>query len=437
MQAWRIALLSVLASGLAACGNAGSESSQPSTPTSQAAAPTFSVAGGTYTAAQTVTISTTTTGAAIYYTTDGSTPTTSSTAYSIPVNIAVSKTLKAIAAATGYTASNVTSATYTINLGSSSDGGNNLPTPPGSGVSKPNGAVGGLKVLDWAGFKAAITYTFDDSLPSQIANYSLLQATGERMTFFIIGASDQNSPTWAQAVKDGHELGNHTEHHCYANGTGCGTGTWAGSIEAEYDLCTEHIEQNYGVSNVWTTAAPYGDTGYDSVAQTRFFLNRGVWGGQIAPNDNTDPYNLLIYGVAAGDTASIFNSYIDTAHSSGKWQIFLFHSLGGDGGFAPVNVQDVLASINHAKSAGDIWIDSIVNVGAYWAGQKAVTNATTAQSGSDIVVTWTLPAHFPPGKYLRVTVTGGTLKQGGVELPWNDAGYYEVALDPGSLTIAP
>jgi hypothetical protein len=437
MHAWRFALLSVVASGLTACGSAGTESSQPTTPASQAVAPAFSVAGGTYTAAQTVTISTTTAGAAIYYTTDGSTPTTSSTAYSIPVNIAASMTLKAITTAAGYTASSVTSAAYTINLGSSSDGGNDLPTPPGGGVPKPSGAVGGLKVLDWAGFKAAITYTFDDSLPSQIANYSLLQATGERMTFFLIGASDQSSPVWAQAAKDGHELGNHTQHHCYADGTGCGIGAWAGSVEAEYDLCTERIEQNYGVSSVWTTAAPYGDTGYEAVAKTRFFLNRGVWGGQIAPNGDTDPYNLPIYGAAAGDTASIFNSYIDTAHSSGKWQIFLFHSLGGDGGYAPVNVDDVLASINHAKSAGDIWIDSMVNVGAYWAGQKAVTNAAAAQSGSGTLVTWTLPSHFPPGKYVRVTVTGGTLKQGGVELPWNDAGYYEVALDPGSLTIAP
>jgi len=33
-------------------------------------------------------------------------------------------------------------------------------------------------------------------------------------------------------------------------------------------------------------------------------------------------------------------------------------------------------------------------------------------------------------------VTGGTLRQGGKVLPWNDAGYYEVALDPGSLTIS-
>jgi len=310
------------------------------------------------------------------------------------------------------------------------------PAPSERRATKPTGAVGNLKVLNWAGFQAAITYTFDDSIPSQIANYPKLQATGVHMTFFLVGASDSNSPTWAQAAKDGHELGNHTEHHCHPDGTGCAWGTYAGSLEAEYDLCTSHIEQAYEVTSVWTTAAPYGDTGFDNTAKTRLFLNRGVRGGQIAPNDNSDPFNLPIFGAGAGQTAATFNPAIDSAHVAGNWMIFMFHSLGGDGGYAPVDSADVIASIDHAKSFGDVWIDSMVNVGAYWVGQKVLTNATSSVSSKGTVLSWTLPPHFPPGKYVRVIVTGGTLSQGGKALPWNDAGYYEVALDPGSLTVS-
>jgi peptidoglycan/xylan/chitin deacetylase (PgdA/CDA1 family) len=311
-----------------------------------------------------------------------------------------------------------------------------LPTPPGKAVPKPEGPVGNLKVLDWAGFHSALTYTFDDSIPSQIAHYPELNATGVHMTFFLVGASDGNSPVWAQAAKDGHELANHTEHHCHADATGCAWGKYAGSLEAEYDLCTAHIKQAYGVSDVWTTATPYGDMGFDNVAKTRFFLNRGVRGGQIAANDQSDAANLPTFTASAGQKADTFKRVIDADHASGNWQVLLFHSLGGDGGYAPVNIADVIASINHAKAFGDVWIDSFVNVGAYWLGQKAVTDATVMQVGKKTNLSWTLPDHFPRGKYVRVTVTGGKLSQAGKPLKWNSAGYYEVALDPRSLTIS-
>ena len=84
----------------------------------QASAPVFSVAAGTYSSAQTVTISTSTTNATVYYTTDGSTPTTASSVYTAPITVSVSQTIKAIAAAPGYSDSNVASAAYII--GSSS-----------------------------------------------------------------------------------------------------------------------------------------------------------------------------------------------------------------------------------------------------------------------------------------------------------------------------
>jgi hypothetical protein len=60
---------------------------------------------------------------------------------------------------------------------------------------------------------------------------------------------------------------------------------------------------------------------------------------------------------------------------------------------------------------------------------------TTA--GTDQTWTWDLPDHFPPGKFLRVKVAGGTLKQGGAEIAWQGNGYYEIALDAGSVTLSP
>src|SRR5207245_9850862 len=70
--------------------------------------------GGTYTGSVTVSISDATSGATIYYTTDGSTPTTSSAVYSGALTFSQTTTLKAMAAASGMTNSGVASATYTV-----------------------------------------------------------------------------------------------------------------------------------------------------------------------------------------------------------------------------------------------------------------------------------------------------------------------------------
>ena len=78
------------------------------------AAPTFSPAGGTYTEAQSVTISCTTENATIYYTTDGSEPSNQSTPYTDAISVSETTTIKAIAYDGQGNSSNVASATYTI-----------------------------------------------------------------------------------------------------------------------------------------------------------------------------------------------------------------------------------------------------------------------------------------------------------------------------------
>ncbi len=76
--------------------------------------PTFNPVAGTYTGAQNVAISTTTSGATIYYTTDGTQPTTSSKVYSSEIAVSVDTTIRAMCNSATTTNSQVAVASYVI-----------------------------------------------------------------------------------------------------------------------------------------------------------------------------------------------------------------------------------------------------------------------------------------------------------------------------------
>jgi hypothetical protein len=120
-------------------------------------APAFSPAGGTYTASQTVSIGDATAGTTIYYTTNGSTPTTSSAVYSGPITVSATETLNAIAAETGYSNSPVATAVYTINT--------NMPAPtitPAGGTYTTAQSV----IIGEAMSGSSIHYTTDGTTPT-------------------------------------------------------------------------------------------------------------------------------------------------------------------------------------------------------------------------------------------------------------------------------
>lgn len=84
--------------------------------TNKVATPTFSPAAGKVNQGTEVTISCATTGATIYYTTDGNTPTTASTKYTGAITIDAAKTIKAFAVKDGMTSSDMATAAYTVEI---------------------------------------------------------------------------------------------------------------------------------------------------------------------------------------------------------------------------------------------------------------------------------------------------------------------------------
>ena len=108
----RLAVLIVLA-GHSSCGGGSSSTTPPPPPPPAAALPTFWPPAGTYSPTQ-IALADATANSTIYYTTDGSTPTTSSTKYTAPISLLTTVTVRAIAAASSYSNSAVASAAYAV-----------------------------------------------------------------------------------------------------------------------------------------------------------------------------------------------------------------------------------------------------------------------------------------------------------------------------------
>jgi len=172
-----------------------------------AATPTLSPSPGTYTLPQTITLSDTTAGAVIYYTTNGTAPTVESPVYGGPFQVSATTTIQAIAVATGDNNSAIAAGTYFSSAGQSQGQGQNqtvtFPTIPtltypvgsfalnataSSGLpvsyavlSGPAGITGNMLTITGAGFVTVQA--------SQAGNAQYAPATAVTQTFLVNQAS--------------------------------------------------------------------------------------------------------------------------------------------------------------------------------------------------------------------------------------------------------
>ncbi len=173
------------------------------------APPTFSLAGGTYSSAQSVTISVPS-GAIACYTVDGSTPIASSgvcthgSTYSSPITVAASETISAISTESGWINSSVTTAVYTINSSFSPSYSDNF--------TQANGSLN----LNWTSPTANYTGSGLQIISNQI--YAATAPVTHAMAIYTGGTFGNNQ--WSSfVVKNVSSSGNSSAQAALVRGT--------------------------------------------------------------------------------------------------------------------------------------------------------------------------------------------------------------------------
>ena len=275
-------------------------------------------------------LSDSTPGATLYYTTDGSTPTTSSSVYAGPIAVTSSATINAIGAASGYLNSSVGTATYVIGSGSLSMG-----------------------LVGW--------WTFNDGSGTTAADSS-----GNGYTATLV-----NGVSWVAGKIGGAISANGVNQYVTVpaiNLSGTSTVTVAMWVNRTYSTVGGHalVEASTNFNNSTTgfglfpddstcsgiMAGVHGNGGYSINCYKQ--PSSGAWHHLAVVYDKTQPGNsevaLYIDGVLQTPTKNLYT--VSNTNAFGNNPIYLF-SRGGTQEYT-AGVMDDLRLYNRALSASEV-----------------------------------------------------------------------------------
>jgi peptidoglycan/xylan/chitin deacetylase (PgdA/CDA1 family) len=229
------------------------------------------------------------------------------------------------------------------------------------------------------GKKMALSLTFDDARLSQPdTGIPLLDKYGVKATFYISPGNMMNRlDAWKLAVRNGHEIGNHSVlHPCSGNFT------WSRSkaledytldrMKAELDSANSLIKETLGVDAV-SFAYPCGQTftgrgiivqSYVPLIASLFESGRG-WLNE-APNDPSycDLSQLNATELDGKSFEQILKT-IETAKAGGSWLILAGHEMNVEGNQTS-RLETIEAICKYASDpANGIWINNVHNIASY------------------------------------------------------------------------
>lgn len=234
--------------------------------------------------------------------------------------------------------------------------------------------------FEWPeGKKMALSLTFDDARLSQIdKGIPLLDRYNVKATFYVSQSNMlQRTDGWKQALKNGHDIGNHAlVHPCTINYG------WAQEaalenytiqrMRKELDSATVIIRNILGTEPV-SFAFPCGETfvgkgvnlkSYIPLVASSFESGR-LWLSE-GPNDPVYCDMSQLTGMELdGKSFDQIKALIETAAKKGSWLILAGHEMN-DEGFQTSLLPTIEAICKYASDpANGIWIDNVHSIASY------------------------------------------------------------------------
>lgn len=229
------------------------------------------------------------------------------------------------------------------------------------------------------GKRAALSLTFDDARLSQVdAGMPILDKYAVKATFYVSpDGVKERLEGWKHAVKNGHEIGNHTVTHPCTGNYGFSKDNaledmTLADIKREIVEADRILGELLGVKPV-SFAYPCCQTfvGRGQNVKTyvpmvaKMFLTARM-GGDDAGNDPlVCDLSQLLAGGSDDVTFEKVKPLIDQAAAEGRWLILCGHEVG-DAGFQITSTATLDAICRYAADpANGLWIDTVGRIGQY------------------------------------------------------------------------
>lgn len=234
------------------------------------------------------------------------------------------------------------------------------------------------------GKRAALSLTFDDARLSQVdVGLPILDKNGVRATFYVNpDGVKERLDGWKKAVKNGHEIGNHTlTHPCTGNYAFSKDNALENMTLADIERDIVEADRILGellgvrpVSFAYPCCQSFVGRGRGVKTYVPFIAERFLTGRMGAEDAGNDPLICdLSQLMASGSDDLPFDKlklFIDQAAAEGRWLILCGHEVG-EPGFQVTAAAALEAVCRYAADpANGLWIDTVGRIGKYVADSR-------------------------------------------------------------------